>query len=71
MGRGFSATFTTLFLGPDLLLLALGAYDLVTRKRLHPGYIAGSLWMLACQLGGVSLYRLAEWKPVALAVIGH
>jgi uncharacterized membrane protein len=71
MGRGFSATFTMLFLGPDLLLLALGGYDLVTRKRLHPAYIAGSLWMLACQIGGVILYRLAEWKPVALAIIGH
>jgi hypothetical protein len=71
LGHDFLGTFTGLYLGPDLLLLAMGGYDLVTRKRLHPAYIAGSLWMLACQLGGVSLYRLPEWKPVALAIIGH
>jgi len=71
IGSGFSGRFTGLFLGPDLLLLALGGYDLFTRKRLHPAYVAGSLWMLACQVGGVSLYRLPEWKPVALAIIGH
>jgi len=71
IGSGFSGRFTGLFLGPDLMLLALGGYDLATRKRLHPAYIAGSLWMLACQLGGVGLYRLPEWKPVALAIIGR
>ncbi len=71
LGHNFLGTFTGLYLGTDLLLLALGGYDLVTRRRLHPAFIAGSLWMLACQLGGVSLYRLPEWKPVALAIIGH
>ena len=71
LGQDFPGRFTGLFLGPDLLLLALGGYDLVTRKRLHPAFIAGSLWMLACQFGGVSLYFLPEWKPVALAIIGH
>lgn len=71
LGRDFAGRFVGLYLGTDLLLLALGAYDLMTRKRLHPAYIAGGLWMLACQLGGVSLYRLPEWKPIALAIIGH
>jgi hypothetical protein len=71
LGQDFSGRFTGLFLGPDLMLLALGGYDLVTRKRLHPAFIAGSLWMLACQFGGVSLLLLPQWKPVALAIIGH
>ena len=71
LGQDFLGRFTGLYLGPDLLLLALGGYDLVTRKRPHPAYIAGSLWVLVCQFGGMSLYRLPEWKPVALAIIGH
>ena len=71
LGSGFPGRFAGLYLGTDLLLLALGGYDLATRKRLHPAYVAGGFWMLACQFGGVSLYRLAEWKPVALAIIGH
>jgi len=71
LGHNFLGTFTGLHLGPDLLVLALGGYDLATRGRLHPAYVAGGLWMLAWQLGGVSLYRLPEWKPVAMAIIGH
>ena len=71
LGSGFSGRFTGLFLGPDLLLVALGGYDLATRGRLHPAYIAGGLWMLVCQFGGVSLLLLPQWKPVALAIIGH
>src|SRR5262249_12522559 len=71
VGGGIFGRFTSLFLGSDLLLLALGGYDLTTRKRLHPAFIAGSLWMLACQFGGISVYFLPEWKPVAIAIIGH
>jgi hypothetical protein len=71
LGSGFPGRFTGLYLGPDLLALALGGYDLATRGRLHPAYIAGGLWMLACQLGGISLLLLPQWKPVALAIIGH
>jgi uncharacterized membrane protein YozB (DUF420 family) len=71
MGSGYWSRFTGLFLGPDLLLLGLGGYDLVTRGRLHPAYVAGGLWMLACQFGSLGLYRLPQWKPVALAIIGH
>jgi hypothetical protein len=71
LGSGFSGRFTGLFLGPDLLLVALGGYDLATRGRLHPAYIAGGLWMLVCQFGGVSLLLLPQWKPIALTIIGH
>jgi hypothetical protein len=71
LGGEFLGRFAGLYLGPVLLLLALGGYDLVTRKRLHPAYVAGGLWMLGCQLAGVGLYRLPAWKPVALAIIGH
>ena len=45
--------------------------DELVPRRLHPAYIAGAIWTLACQFGGVSLYRLPAWKPVALAIIGH
>lgn len=71
MGRDFAGMFGALYLGTDLLALTLGGYDLATRRRLHPAYVAGMVWLLACQLAGVGLYRLPEWKPLALAIIGH
>ena len=51
--------------------MGLGAYDLVTRRRLHPACLAGAAWMLAMQLTGRTQVRSAAWKLVALRLIGH
>ena len=32
-----------------LLFLGIGAYDLITRRRLHPAYLAGLVWVLAME----------------------
>lgn len=40
-GSGFGGFWATLFLPPMLLMLAMGVYDLATRRRLHPAYLAG------------------------------
>lgn len=60
-----------LYLGSDLLVLGLGAYDLATRHRLHPAYIAGVVWMLALQATALRLLGNATWKALSLHLIGH
>ncbi len=57
------------FLGGDLLMLAIGAYDLATRHRLYPAYVAGFLWILAGQTAATWLYLSPSWKSVALGLI--
>jgi hypothetical protein len=52
-------------------MLALGAYDLATRGRLHPAYIAGVLWSIALQFTGLMLLHSASWKALSLHLIGH
>jgi hypothetical protein len=70
-GRGFWGDMVDLYLGSDLLVLGLGAYDLVTRRRLHPAYIAGVVWVIALQLTArAGLYNPA-WKAISLHLIGH
>lgn len=59
------------YLGTDLLVAALGAYDLVTRRRLHPAYIAGASWLLLVELIGNGAYVTPAWKPIALHLLGH
>ena len=54
-----------------LLFLGIGAYDLVTRRRLHPVYVVGLAWAFACMLTAEVLYPAPWWKPVALKMIGH
>jgi hypothetical protein len=60
-----------LYLGSDLLLLALGVYDLATRARLHPAYIAGVVWMITLQITALVLLGNPAWKALSLHLIGH
>ena len=58
-----------LYAGPDVLILLVGAYDLVTRRRLHPAYVAGFAWALACQATVLSLYFSPGWAQLARRLI--
>lgn len=60
-----------LYLANDLLILGLGAYDLITRKRLHPAYTLGLVWIAANQLMAGYLYHAAWWKVFTTHLIGH
>jgi hypothetical protein len=68
-GDGFWGQAGQLYLGNDLLILGLGAYDLITRRRLHPAYVAGTACIAAIQAMAIGLYLNPLWKPVALRLI--
>lgn len=70
-GQSFWATFLTLHLTNDALALGIGAYDLLTRGRLHRAYVAGLIWSFSCQAIQVSLYLTPAWLPVAKWLLGH
>lgn len=69
-GEGRVAEFASLYLASDVLALALGAYDLASRRRLHPVYVAGLAWMLALQFLALLLLHSEGWKPISLRLIG-
>jgi hypothetical protein len=71
LGHGYWGEMAGLYLCSDLLVLALGAYDLATRRRLHPVYIAGVAWMISLQLIAQALLHSPAWKAVAMRLIGH
>jgi len=70
-GRGFLGGWMADYLGVSLLVLGLGAYDLVTRRRLHPAYLLGAIWILAWQFIAKWLYVSPWWKVVSLHLLGH
>jgi hypothetical protein len=70
-GQGFWSMSASVYLPSDVLILALGVYDLITRKSLHPAYVAGVAWVLASQFTAVRLFFSPAWKAVALKLIGH
>ena len=69
-GDGRAAEFASLYLCSCLLALGLGAYDLATRRRLHPAYIAGLVWMLGLQFLASFLLHSPGWKAISLRLIG-
>lgn len=67
---GFWANATGLFLGDFLLVIVLGCYDLVTRRRLHPAFVYGASFGLLVEALGGWLYVSPWWKPVAMRLLG-
>src|SRR5437762_837928 len=71
LGDGFWPFLAEAYLANDVLAAGISVYDFITRRRLHPAYVAGIAWTFALQLTASALYHAPGWKPVALALIGH
>jgi hypothetical protein len=67
----FWGYFVALYGGSDLLALGLGGYDMLTRRRLHPAYLAAMAWIAAIQLVSVHMKWDAGWGVTAAHLLGH
>jgi hypothetical protein len=54
-----------------LLIAALGLFDLITRKKLHPVYVRAIAVCLPVHVLAGWLYFQPFWKSIALRIIGH
>jgi hypothetical protein len=71
LGGGFVAFMVSVYAGNLVLIAGIGVYDLITRRRLHPAYVAGGAWVVGLlSLAGV-LYVSPWWTLVALRIIGR
>lgn len=70
-GTGFLGGWLADYLGVSLLVIGLGVYDFVTRRRLHPAYLLGAIWILSWQVIAKWLYVSPWWKVVSLHLLGH
>lgn len=59
------------FFGNVLLILALGVYDLVTRRWLHRAYVYGATLAIGGELLLVWLLMSPWWDPISFRLIGH
>jgi len=60
-GKVFWAEHLGLFGVTGAMIVGIGVYDLITRKRLHPAYLAGATWGLAGQATATFLWHDAAW----------
>jgi hypothetical protein len=71
LGNGFWPFMVEIYLANGLLIFGIGAYDLVTRRRLHPVYIAGVVWVSGNLILAGWLDSNPSWKPVAIGLISR
>ncbi len=64
-GTGWWGFYVGGSLEPDLLMVALGVYDLATRGRLHPVYLPAVVSLWALQAIAIILYFSPAWTAFA------
>lgn len=70
-GDGYLPFYFSTYIGTFLLVLAVGAYDLATRRRLHPAYIGAALWIFANEATATWLYYQPFWLHIMRAMTKH
>ena len=70
-GTGFWGQVAAQYLPSDLVVLAIGTYDVITRGRPQAAYVGGVVWTAALQLIAMRLVFSAWWPPIANHLVGH
>lgn len=71
VGDGYLGFYVSTYIGTLLLVIAVGAYDLATRRRLHPTYIAAALWIFANEALADWLFHQHFWLVAMKEMTGH
>ena len=69
LGNGVWQTYVQIFALTDLMVLGIGLYDWETRRRVHPAWVLGFVWMLTGQLTASWLFYNPTWKAIATSVL--
>ena len=71
VGDGYVGFYISTYIGTLLLVIAVGVYDLATRRRLHPAYIAAALWIFANEALADWLFHQPFWLTAMKQMTGH
>lgn len=69
LGDGFINYIAFTYIGSIALVIGMGVYDQVTRRRLHPAYVAGALWIFANEVTAAYLYYQPWWAAFTRRLI--
>lgn len=71
LGEGYLPFYFSTFIGTFVLVLTVGAYDLATRRRLHPAYVCAAMWIFANEALATWLYYQPFWLRAMKVMTGH
>lgn len=69
LGSGVLQTWAQIFSLTDLMVLGIGLYDWRTRRRVHPAWALGALWIVTGQLIASWLFYNPAWKALAGSIL--
>ena len=64
LAPGFWTDFAGLYAANDVLILALGVYDLITRRRVHPAWAAAASYLFVSQCVANFLFHDMAWRAL-------
>lgn len=71
LGDGYVGFYISTYIGTFLLVAAVGLYDLASRRRLHPAYIAAAVWIFINEALADWLFHQPFWLAAMKAMTGH
>ncbi len=71
LGRSLMAFYIPSFIGADLIIAAMLAYDLTTRRRPYPIVAAAMTFVILIQLTIAAVYVTPAWSRTATHLLGH
>jgi hypothetical protein len=69
LGSGVWQTWIQIFALTNLMVLGIALYDWRTRRRVHPAWALGALWIVAGQLIASWLFYNQAWKALAGSIL--
>ena len=70
-GKGVLPFFVQNYFAEVILVGALIAFDLITRRKLHPAVAAAIVFGFANEVVASIVYNLPAWTPIATRIIGR
>lgn len=70
-GEGYLPFYFSTYIGTFLLVIAVGLYDVATRRRLHPAYVGAALWIFANEALAAWLFYQPFWLAWMKEMTGH
>jgi uncharacterized membrane protein YozB (DUF420 family) len=71
LSEGYLSFYFSTYIGTFLLVIAAGAYDFATRRRLHPAYVAAALWIFANEALATWLFYQPFWLTAMKRMTRH
>jgi hypothetical protein len=69
LGDGVWQTWVQIYAATALLVLGVGLYDWLTRRRIHPAWALGALGIIGGELTASWLFYDPTWKAIATAIL--